>query len=128
MSTLSWIVIASLVVGYMYRDSIWRWFTTLGAKNWPMTTASVEQTCSDEHVIPGQNRVSFEYEGGILYSYQVNGEFYSGQHNFGEIFSSTEDALASVEHWVGKKILIHYRPDKPEVSAFLEEHSHSHHA
>lgn len=112
---------------FAWREPIRAWIRKWGASSWPATTAVVEQTCAVQMYSGSRNRISFEYIGGILYSYKVSGEFYSGQHNFSGTFGSTEAALAEPKRWVGKTITIHYRQDKPEVSAFLNHHWNVHH-
>lgn len=79
-----------------------------------MVIGMVEQTCCDQ-VRRGR------YTPGILYSYQVNGEYFSGQYQLQETRRSTEDALELARPWLKKKIFVRYKPGDPQTSAFLPE-------
>lgn len=87
------------------------WSKRLGAGNWPMTVGTVEQTCVDR-----DNR---GFVPGILYSYQVNGEFYSGSFHFREGYSDSDKAVEAARPWLKRKIYIRYKPSDPQTSVLL---------
>lgn len=78
-----------------------------------MTTGIVEQSCVDNY-----DRL---YVPALLYSYHVNGEYYSGQYNFPDSFRDPDEALESVKPWLKKKIYIRYKPSDPQVSVLLPD-------
>ena len=88
---------------------------------WRTITAVVEQNCADQASGRSALGSGVEYVGGILYSYEVNHDFYSGQHNFSRKFGSAEDAISWTKTWIGKKITIRYNPDDPSKSEFMHE-------
>ena len=75
------------------------------AKKWPSTTAVVQQTCTDQVAKWYFNHYD-RYVGGILYSYQVDGKFFSGQHNFEGEYSCPEAATSRTKKWLGRRIKI----------------------
>lgn len=78
-----------------------------------MITGVVEQSCVD--------RTDRGYVPGILYSYQVNGEFYSGQYSFRERYGDPDKAVELARPWLQKKILIRYKPSDPQISVLLPD-------
>lgn len=80
---------------------------------WPTVSAEIEN-------------VFLDYTGGkfprsyavLAYAYSVSGGYYSGQIQL----EVGERRLASLEKdAIGDQILVHYDPEKPEASIFLED-------
>lgn len=89
------------------------WLKRRGAGNWPMITGIVEQTCV--------NQDGRRYAPGILYSCQVNSEFYSGQYRLSGSFNDYDEALELAKGWLEKKVYIRYKPSDPQVSVLLPD-------
>ena len=108
MEHLAFAIIAAIIAAI---SGFLAWTKRRGASNWPMITGVVEQTCVDQ-----DNR---GHVPGLLYSYQVNGEYYSGQFSFPDGFRDRDKALESVKPWLQKKIYIRYKPSDPQISVLL---------
>ena len=81
--------------------------------DWPTVTGEV---LSASYGGGGRNG----YHATLSYFYPLNGEYYGGTS--GKSFGSEEDASKFVSDFQrGRKILVHYQPDKPEVSTLLED-------
>lgn len=93
-----------------------RWWKQRGAETWPQTTATVESA--------GPRRVQVLNHGAVIaevaYSYSVGGEYYAG---FIQQESPSEDAADrfAAAFPAGRKLIIRYRADKPEVSVVLPQ-------
>jgi hypothetical protein len=87
----------------------------LEAAAWPTVSGVVESICSKSN-----GRRAPLYSGGLLFSYSVNGEFYSAEHYFKGLYYTPEEAEYPVKKWIGEKIQIHYNPADPQESYFLE--------
>jgi hypothetical protein len=61
------------------------------------------------------------YKAEIAYSYSVEDEYYSGyfQKDFYDCEDEANQFVAPLRP--GSKVLVHYRPDKPEVSTLFEQ-------
>src|SRR5260370_1609902 len=83
------------------------------ATDWPSATGEVHS--AEVHV-----RSRDVYTAEISYFYSARGEYYSGylQH----LFFSEDEAYDFLAHFPkGRKIVVHYCPDKPEVSVLFEQ-------
>jgi hypothetical protein len=78
---------------------------------WPRTTGIVE---SAEPQPIGKSA----WVGELRYSYQVDGEYYSGLHQTET--GSQEEAEAAVEGWKGKSVAVRYSPDDPSISVMRD--------
>jgi hypothetical protein len=110
------LIVAVIVVGAIWGGAIWRRNVT---KHWPIVNARVEQT----RVIHVRGRgLSFpRYYPAILYSYQVNGQFYSGESQLNRSSLDADDAMEMAQPWLHRKILVHYNPKNPDKSIYLGE-------
>jgi len=90
------------------------WRKRSAARSWPIVIGVVEQTCADK-----VDR--YRYAPGVLYSYQVQGEFYSGQYQLKETRYTAEQATELATPWLKRKICIRYKPNDPQTSVFLPE-------
>ena len=105
------LIIAAVVLLFGAGAGVLNWRKRASARNWPMVVGMVEQTCVNE--------VNHNYFPALLYSYQVNGEFYSGQHQFSESRRNSDDALELAAPWVKKRIFVRYQPNDPQQSVYL---------
>jgi hypothetical protein len=96
--------------------AIRRWWKRRGAETWPQTTATVESAGPREVGLPNHGTLIAE----IAYSYSVGGEYYAG---FIQQESGSQDAAErfAAGFPTGRKLLIRYRADRPDVSVFLPQ-------
>jgi hypothetical protein len=90
------------------------------AKNWPMAHATVEicYAIGTDTIRQGESW----WIPVLGYSYEVNGERYSGSVGLeGESSRDRETAEQAGKGWRGQKIVVRFNPQKPEKSAFLPE-------
>jgi len=87
------------------------------ARSWPMVVGTIEQT--------GLHTESRKYETvyfpELHYSYQVNGEYYSGLFRLPESRTDSDAALALAKPWINRRVFIRYHPNRPEKSVFLRQ-------
>lgn len=81
------------------------------AESWPMVPARVERA-----VVEGTDT---GYYADLSYSYQVNGEFYSGYHQ--KTFRMRRFAEEFVSITLGQQLFVRYHPEKPEVSVIRDQ-------
>jgi hypothetical protein len=82
--------------------------------DWPTAPGEVYSTCTQ------YGRGDEGCRAEITYSYQAGGEYYSG--TFQILLGSEQDANEYLVPFTpGRKILVHYNPDKPEVSTLFEQ-------
>ncbi|HLQ51061.1 MAG TPA: DUF3592 domain-containing protein [Terriglobales bacterium] len=82
--------------------------------NWPTAPGEVFSVCVQSY------RGDEGCRAEITYSYSANGEYYSGV--FQRLLGSEDDAQRIPCTFApGHKLLVHYRPDKPEVSTLFEQ-------
>ena len=93
------IVIAAVVLVAGAVGAILNWKKRSAARSWPIVIGVVEQTCADK-----VDR--YRYAPGVLYSYQVQGEYYSGQHMLKETRYTAEEAIELATPWLKKKICV----------------------
>lgn len=111
-----------------------RWYLSARAQSWPATDASVTNTYEiDENESAlsrngwdGWNDDYFEsnvyhprYAIAIQYSYEVDGELYSGTYFLPDTHVSGSRASEAEHAWKDKKFVVRYNPSKPRQSAFL---------
>ena len=90
------------------------------AKNWPLVNATVE-ICYAIGTETNRSRSSW-WIPVLGYSYEINGERYSGSVGLEGLSSNDRDAAEEAgKAWRGQKIVVRYNPQKPEKSAFLPE-------
>ena len=63
-------------------------------------------------------RSSTTYRAEIVYSYQVGGEYYSGQYTR-ESFSEEDANAVANKYRKGSAIHVHVNPGKPELSDLI---------
>jgi hypothetical protein len=95
-----------------------RWRRKQEASHWPTVSCAVESVCADAS--QGSARYGPAFAGAILYSYKINGEYYSGQYYLPGRYSTAEDAQNQISNWIGKTIQVHYNPADPQESYFLD--------
>jgi hypothetical protein len=54
----------------------------------------------------------------LIYSYVVNGEYYSGFHRIGA--RSERRAEERIAGWKGRMVVVRYSPDRHDLSALLK--------
>jgi uncharacterized protein DUF3592 len=98
------------------RDRIPEWFRSLRAGSWRVVSGSVETAeVTAFHGRSPSGLSSAEMARVSLgYSYQVDGEFYSGY--FFTSFKDEQEAWNFADRWKGKSVVIRYNPAKPDVS------------
>jgi hypothetical protein len=109
------LAIGLVVVAILGILVLWKnWFATK-AKTWPVIEARIENVLLDVSS-RGPNRVDRTHTV-LAYAYSIRDSYYSGQIRLwvGQV------SLESVEkEMVGEQISVHYNPQKPEISIFLE--------
>jgi Protein of unknown function (DUF3592) len=79
------------------------------ARNWPTLIGQVENYHLDK-----------DYVAYLLYSYEVDGQFYSGEHPLKRRVRSTDHAEKIATPWLHQKVVIRFNPQRPDQSVFLE--------
>jgi len=81
-----------------------------GAESWPVADGTIFQS----EVVHGDEGCYAQ----LTYSYTANGEYFSGTYQ--KRFTRTKKAEAFVERFPsGTRIPVHYKPEKPELSAVV---------
>jgi hypothetical protein len=89
-----------------------RWWASHRSEGWPMTVATVEQRYVEE----GRR----SHAATIAYSYSVNGEYYAGLATWH--FPLEAMAYKFIERYpTDAKMMVRYKPEKPEVSVLREQ-------
>ncbi|HEY6347825.1 MAG TPA: hypothetical protein VI636_00300 [Candidatus Angelobacter sp.] len=124
-SPLILLLIISLLIFYGFR----RWRLRTAPSRWTMTDATIQSEMPSNPASPGVSSIvggqvaaaaARHYWRPVLqYSYQVQGEFYSGYFMLGSAHNSREDASAAARPWLQKKIFVRYNPKKHYESAFM---------
>jgi hypothetical protein len=83
-------------------------------EEWPTMAGKIENVFLD---VSSSGRYE-ETHVGLGYSYSIGDEYFSGQIRLQSGESSLESAE---EELIGKPVVVHYDPKKPEVSIFLED-------
>ena len=94
-----------------YRTRIWRAVRFPGSSGWPLVPATVEQAIVDTH--SGRSK---SYRAEIIYSYSVDGEYYSGRYECDFVWSEYEADDFAAQYPKGTTIQVHVSPAKPELS------------
>lgn len=81
------------------------------AESWPMTHARVERGLVES--------TDTGYYAELSYSYQVNGDFFSGF--FQKTFRMRRFAEEFVSMTEGQQLFVRYHPEKPEVSVIRDQ-------
>jgi|ERR1022692_313981 hypothetical protein len=104
-------------VGYLIIPAAagaWAWFKTRHAYSWPSAQGSIMsaqvRSSRDSYIRP--------WVADLLYSYVVNGEYYSGSHRIRA--RSERRAEEKILGWKGRMIVVRYSPDKHDLSAALK--------
>jgi len=118
-------IVFVVIIAYRMRP----WLLKRGARNWPLVTASVETnyTFFDRHghgwtLVLSVVGTGWSFVPVLGYSYEVDGEAYSGYIGLNGSRSYTRKAAEEAgSAWRGKRITVRYDPQKPQKSAFLRE-------
>jgi hypothetical protein len=103
---------AAAVFAIMKWPTIWRVLRFPGSASWPTLPATVEQVLVHSY----SRRSGTTYRAEILYSYQENGEYYSGSYT-GDLCSSEDEVNELVDAYPKGTILqVHVHPTKPTFS------------
>jgi hypothetical protein len=78
------------------------------ARNWPTQTGQVENY-----------HVEDDFTTFLLYSYEVDGQFYSGERALNNNVRSTDHAEEIAAPWLKRKIIVRVNPGHPEQSICL---------
>jgi hypothetical protein len=105
--------VAILIIG----GAIYERRKRAAAKSQPMVVGTVEQIALHEE----SRKYGSVYFPQLLYSYQVNGEYYSGQYVIRDGRTNSDEALALAKPWLKRRIFVHYQPNHPGRSVFLRE-------
>ena len=92
----------------------WTWFKFRHAHSWP----SAQGTVSSAHVKRGKDVYTQPWVADLIYTYVVNGEYYSGSYRLKA--RSERRAEQKVEGWKGRMIVVRYSPDHHDVSTLLK--------
>lgn len=106
-------IIAGIVLLFGAAGAVLNWRKRAVARNWPMVVGTVEQA--------SVNHGNQKFFPALLYSYQVNGEFYSGEHQLSDSQRSPEAALELAAPWLKKRIYLRYHPNDPQKSVYLPQ-------
>ena len=108
-----WLDIA--YVAFALVSGLTTWFLLIAkrrrAESWPMLLAHVERA-----VVEGTDT---GYYVDLSYSYQVNGEFFSGFHQKTFRMRRFAEEFANMTH--GQQLFVRYHPEKPEVSIIRDQ-------
>jgi hypothetical protein len=91
---------------------IWRALRFPDSESRPILSATVEQGIVQIYCY--KNHTTYQAE--IIYSYQVNGEYYSGRHKADPCNSEPEAEDIVKVHPKGSTLQIRVHPTKPDVS------------
>jgi hypothetical protein len=91
----------------------WAWFRTRHAQSWPSAQGSI---MSAQARSTGKSFQPWVAE--LVYSYVVNGEYYSGSHRIPALSESR--AEKKVEGWKNRMVVVRYSPEKHDLSALLK--------
>jgi|SRR5215831_11866713 len=109
-----------------------RWHNLGRAESWPAADATVTSSYELD-----ENQVAFSSNGWdsageeddytpswavvLEYSYQAEGESYSGSYFLPYTYCDGETASEAERAWADKKIIVRYNPSRPKQSFFLEQ-------
>jgi len=127
------VILGPLIVGGIIATLLWYGIRRLRLRTaparWVVTEATIQSDMPSSPAKPGTAAafhgalgaaVASHYWRPVLqYSYQVQGEFYSGYFMLNSSHTSREEASAAARPWLQKKIFVRYNPKKHHESAFL---------
>ena len=96
-----------LVVLYVFARVWWQKRKLSRSAEWPMVEGHIEEI--EDEIIRGFRQLT------LVYTYSVEGERYVGRESFS--FVRDEEGGLFKTAYRGRPILVHYRPDKPQVSS-----------
>jgi hypothetical protein len=108
-----------VAVAFAIRGLPWSRLKTFGARSWPLSQGKIESVI----VIPYHVRYFTYYQAQLAYSYNVDGEYYSGFYH--KFFLREASALRFTEELKGKAAFVRSRPKSPDVSTLLKEDQQS---
>jgi hypothetical protein len=107
------LAVSVLVVFINYWPRISAALRSRGTSAWPLFPATVEESLV--HTYSGKSSTTYTAE--LIYSYQVDGEYYSGRYEGG--FLSEGEAQAMTEKYPkGTLLQIRAHPERPERSVW----------
>jgi hypothetical protein len=109
--------IVLLVIALLASVTQWpKWLRYIRSTNWPTILGTVESgevsTFRGRRGVFGS--VSETATATISYSYQLNGNYYSGYHE--QTFNDEQKAWSYVDALKGKTVQVRFNPRKPESS------------
>lgn len=81
------------------------WYKRRGSHHWPSVYGTVEYGLTSDQD---------GWRANLVYSYSVNGNFYSGTHSLKARNESHADELART--WKGRNLMVCYSPKNPALS------------
>jgi hypothetical protein len=112
--------IALIILGQV--KPLWKWVQRNRAKNWPLTSGTIESVTVDEAKRGFFSSSSFgrspSHIAEINYVYSVGGIGATGIYK--RDYYTQDEAWDFVRDLKGKPVAIHYNPDKPSFSALSE--------
>jgi hypothetical protein len=91
--------------------NLWKRKRLMRARDWPAIKGSMV------HV--GESHDGSGVKVTLTYTYRVQGKLYAGIQSFA--FRRDEDAARFKDQFKAEKVEVHYRSDKPDVSAIVPE-------
>ncbi len=92
----------------------WAWVKVRHAYSWP----SAQGTIMSAQVKSGGDSYFQPWAADLVYSYIVNGEYYSGFHRIRA--RSERKADERVMGWKGRMVVVRYSPSKHDLSVLLK--------
>jgi hypothetical protein len=92
----------------------WAWYRTRHAHSWP----SAQGTIMSAQVRRSADSYIQPWVGDLIYSYVVNGEYYSGFHRIRA--RSERRAEEKIAGWKNRMVVVLYSPSKHDLSALLK--------
>jgi hypothetical protein len=89
---------------------IWRWIRSRQAQSWPSTQGTISETA-----VRRKNNL---WTAEFIYSYTVEGQYYSGFHLLAAWSKKKAEAL--IEGWKGRMVIVRYVRTKHEISVLLK--------
>lgn len=112
------LVIPTLVIIWFVGAYTWQRlkpsFQFSDSSSWPIILATVEEVTVQAHY----RRSSTTFTAEVAYSYQVDGEYYSGRHS-AESFTEQEANAVARAHPKGSTVQVHVSPAKPDRSILI---------
>ncbi len=105
------LLVAVAVTAIVTRDQWTEWLRSARSKNWPVVSGTME---TGGLSITKNNRGRDIVTTSLGYSYNVDGNYYSGYHI--EQFNREQDGTPYIDAQKGRAVQISYDPQKPEIS------------